>query len=40
MDIAPQGSAKTKAGKSKNGGKNNIHYASHPEETIAIKLNL
>ena len=24
----------------KNGGKNNIHYASHPEETIAIKLNL
>ena len=24
----------------KNGGKNNIHYASHPEETIAIKLDL
>jgi len=24
----------------KNGGKNNIHYASHPEESIAIKLNL
>ena len=24
----------------KNGSKNNIHYASHPEETIAIKLDL
>jgi len=24
----------------KNSGKNNIHYASHPEETIAIKLDL
>jgi diguanylate cyclase (GGDEF)-like protein len=24
----------------KNGGKNNIHYATHPEETIAIKLDL
>lgn len=24
----------------KNNGKNNIHYASHPEETIAIKLDL
>ena len=24
----------------KNGGKNNIHFASHPEETIAIKLDL
>jgi diguanylate cyclase (GGDEF)-like protein len=23
----------------KNGGKNNIHYATHPEKTIAIKLN-
>jgi len=24
----------------KNGGKNNIHYASHPEETLAIKADL
>jgi diguanylate cyclase (GGDEF)-like protein len=24
----------------KNGGKNNIHYASHPEETVAVKLDV
>jgi len=24
----------------KNGGKNNIQYASHPKETVAVKLDL
>jgi PleD family two-component response regulator len=24
----------------KHSGKNNIHYASHPEETLAVKIDL